>query len=306
MAIIGFAEIWDPRDAGVHGRFVRDYQRSFKYQTDAATDSQLQILLYPLTPRLFTPYAGQDGFVDLGAICYQVDAAQDEDDPFFWKATAHYSSDLSHIAEMADKGSTNPLSGNSIGGRGAQGFENPLLRPPKIKWGQAKFQKAVTQDTNGDPIVNSALERFDPPVEIDDSRPTLEITRNEPTYQQALAMKYRDAVNSDPFFGFGIGTVKVDSITADFRWENGYGYWEVSYVFHIRPEKWNPTEILDCGFYHLDAAGKPAAIRDAVGSNLSAPVLLDGKGQQLQPGAKPVFIPFDFYEIQPFADLHLP
>jgi hypothetical protein len=287
--ILSVNEIWDGRQGSVDTKNVRNYTRTFRVITDSMVDGPFQVTdIPPPFPSIFSFYSDPAGGIDLGAFCTKITPRQ-TDEPFVWIVTCEFSSKVDN-PEQAQAGDTD---------------KDPLTRPSVVKWSMAKFQRVLDRDVNDDPIVNSAGERFDPPIEIDDSRPVLSITRNEPTIDPANIVAYQDAVNTDTFFGCDPGTAKIDSIEAESAFENGTFYWKVSYTIHFRREGWD-VQPLDQGYHHL-IAGVPTVNRDPQSGNpYPAPRLLDGSGNLLGTGADPVFLDFEAYKEMPFAPLALP
>jgi hypothetical protein len=189
---------------------------------------------------------------------------------------------------------------------------NPIDHPLKISWDSNRTQVPAEEDVNGDAIVNSAGDYFfDPPVMVDDSRWVLTIVRNEPTFDPDWADTYKDAINTDPFFGRDPKTWKVASITSgdpihdtDSGTKDGW-YYAVKYQFEHDPDGWD-LKILDKGMRKLDQSTlKTIEVRDEKGEKISEPVLLDGSGNVLAKDADPYFVIFDYYKEVAFADLQL-
>jgi hypothetical protein len=338
MAVIFAQPYWEGRRCRVYGRLIRDYTVPWRVRTDNTLDGPGTILFAAGLPRFLSPYAEPNGFVDQGARMIDADPQQDQDDPFQWLVNYTYSSDLSHIAELANKFASpdgfknQPKDGaTSIGGNADQSALNPLFRPPQIKWGSVKFRKPIdsaefigtylasgsqaplTPQGPGDgtitALTTSAIEQFDPSVEIDDSRPTLTIVKNQINWDPALKDEYKDAVNSDEFYGFPAGTWKVDDMGADSAYENNVFFWVVTYIFHRRPEGWD-INLLDAGFHQISADGQLQLVRDPTsGIPLASPALLDGNGNaQLCANPIPIYRRYrpKEYPRKPYAKLKLP
>ena len=259
MAILSVREIAG-KGGGIGPSSERNYERRFRVVTDSRLTGVRDVLSAAGLPVKGDIYATADE-LDSGARCKSRDAAQDDDNPAVWVVTCHYDT----TTEEQD--------------------EEPTQRRTRYRWGTAQFQRVAWKDIDGKAIVNSAGQYFDPPIEVDDSRPTLTVTRIERTYNQALAIQYQDAVNSDSFLGFAPGQVKVASIEAEDFEENGVIYWTVKYEFHFRREGWI-KEPLDQGRY--EKWGNflvPIKERDEDGNELdtyvSDPVPLDGQGKRL-------------------------
>lgn len=176
---------------------------------------------------------------------------------------------------------------------------NPLDQRPDYQWGFAQFQKSIDKDINGEAILNSAKDPFSEPIEIDDSRPVLKVTRNEFAFDPALASKYRDAVNATTFKGYKAGQVKVSNISSvETKDENIGYYWKTSYEFHFNPEGWDKV-LLDQGYRQFVSSKKLNILVQGVPA--TEPVLLDGNGYALPSGGTPKFKEFRVYPRLPFT-----
>lgn len=175
---------------------------------------------------------------------------------------------------------------------------NPLNEPVDIQWSFEQFQKITDRDINGTAILNSAQDPFQEPVEIDDSRPVLTVTRNEASFNSALAYQYRDAVNSTYFYGEA-GTVKVSNISSTRQFDQQIGfYWKTTYAFHFNPMGWDKV-ILDQGFREKVAGKKKNILVQGV--PIQESTLLNGAGAKLNVGGNPVFRTFRVYPRLPFT-----
>jgi hypothetical protein len=177
---------------------------------------------------------------------------------------------------------------------------------PKVSWGMAQFQRIAEKDINGNDVVNSAGIPFNPSVQLDDSRPVLQIVRNELTYDETLAGSFRDKVNDADFWGYGEKQVKVANISGSREWNQDIGYyWTVSYEFHIKAETWK-FKILDAGTMQIKTGGdtkvSPCLTKD--GKPVPEPVPLDGSGVQLAVGGTPTYLVFDLYDTADFSTLN--
>jgi len=151
----------------------RTYTRVFHVVTNSSLDGGLTVRLALGIPRRGDFYATQTD-LDEGAFCKTITAQQDSENPRVWEVRVEY--------------------GPS---EDAQQDENPLNRAADVSCTFAKFQRVVWQDNDGKGIFNSTGMYFDPPVEIDDSRPVITIERNEAAFDLSLASDFQDAVNGD-------------------------------------------------------------------------------------------------------------
>lgn len=287
MAVISTDEQKAGRSGKRTGDWTRTYTRTWRVITDdpqtgpieAAGGIGVGIGDYYKT-------ASED---DIGSFCNEIDATVEGEDGQSWIITVTYG---------PYNPNTNP--------------KDPTERPIQVNWGTAQFQRVADQttdqNTDGSPkaVVNSAGDRFDPPIMKDDSRPVLVIVRNEPTFNQDLAALYRDSINIDPFWGHDPYTVKCLSIEAQLTHNPDIGYyWPVTYKFEFNDDGWI-SQILDAGFRELNAGGTDAqAILDYKGLPVANPALLDGHGKKLAEGSDAVFLEFNIYKEMSFEGLNL-
>ena len=229
MAIVSCDEMLG-QDGGRNEKNEGEYTRKFRVIVGNHLDNAVTILAYAGIPRIGDMYATMGGDVDPAAVCKEVRAAQDDDAWKIWEVEAKFGK------ATEDTQSQTP-----------QQIQNPLKRPADIGWGFSRHSRSLFRDVDNKPVLNSAGDFFDPPPEIDDSRPVLTISRNEGGFDASRAIEYQDAVNSDSFFGFSPGQVKVASISSQRQIENNIVFWKTTYEFEMRQDKWVPLEILDVG-----------------------------------------------------------
>jgi hypothetical protein len=201
----------------------------------------------------------------IGHSCRNVKVTQDDGAPRKWTIEATYSS--------------KPIKEN-------QAEENPLNRPAQIEIETASYRRAIWEDINGDAVLNSAGDYFDPPVEIDVGYWTFRVKKNVadiPTY----LLDYENAVNNAAFTirGLSIGQyeAKLSNIRiGDLKIEGDYQYFEFSYTMERRREKWIPLKVLDQGFRYK-SENKRIHIMDnsPTPRPVTSPRLLDGAGNVL-------------------------
>jgi len=179
--------------------------------------------------------------------------------------------------------------------------ENPLNERPKVSWSLAQFQENVEYDINGKPILNSAGEPYSEPVQIDQSRLVLTITRNEASFNPALALAYADAVSATTFKGAPAGKVKVANIASteeEHKNVAGGVYSKTTYTFHFNSRGFQ-KKLLDHGFREK-VEGKLKHIL-VQGQKITEAALLDGTGKQLPEGGQPKFKDWHVYPKLPFG-----
>jgi hypothetical protein len=201
----------------------------------------------------------------VGHSCRNVKVTQDDGAPRKWTIEATYSS--------------KPIKEN-------QAEENPLNRPAQIEIETASYRRAIWQDIDGNAVLNSAGDYFDPPVEIDVGYWTFRVKKNVadiPTY----LLDYENAVNNASFTirGLSIGQyeAKLSNIrVGDLKIEGDYQYFEFSYTMERRREKWIPLKVLDQGLRFKSEANRKHIMDNSTPPRpVTSPRLLDGNGAVL-------------------------
>jgi hypothetical protein len=177
----------------------------------------------------------------------------------------------------------------------------PWDEPPVVRWGSSVSNEKIDKDINGQAIVNSAKEPFDPPITEDVYDTTLTISENVKNFNDEAAAYYTGKVNSGTFYGKPPGSVRCVEYSSETAWFGKIKYYRIVKGFIIRlpavgAEKgvkgWT-KRILDQGFTVLAEphirADKPSILimvkNGTVEERISEPALLDGKGQLLEPSA---------------------
>lgn len=309
MAVTSFKEIHSGRDgeeATDQRRTIRRYTRVFRVVTNSNSDDAAVIRAHASCPNVGDAHPN-----DVGSWCRRVNPRNESFSKRVWIVTAAYSSER----ELSD---------------------NPLDDPALITWNTEQFQRPYFQDINGDAIVNSAGDPFDPPAMGDDSRVTATIRKNVAGISGIASwfLSYQDCVNNAPFLLDGIyiaeGAAKMQAVSlGEVQERNSITYRVLSMTMHFRRDAYSAAgsgsgatpstewalELLDAGFRELAQAGSTSGsggayrrkITDEDGEPVKSPVLLDGSGEPLDdPSASTaVFLPFDIYPVKDFSVLPL-
>lgn len=165
------------------------------------------------------------------------------------------------------------------------------------------------------PVINSALDAFDPAPEFEDDIEVLRITRNVFPYDDVLASGFRGTVNNaavtihKPDYGFTKDIPafcgRIHQFSARFMVDLEYRvkYYELTIEVHIRKDSWRLI-VPDKGLRRRAAVGDTTetgitisasnldlnrpqlvAIRDPSGNPITTPVLLNGRGRPLMPSS---------------------
>jgi hypothetical protein len=295
MAILSVDEITGATSS-VNDKGETEYTRLFRVVTSSPLVANLAVRTAAKIPKIGDVYATTTEF-DATSLCRRVQPQQDSEAPRVWEVRVEYG------PPEAESGQQNP---------------NPLLRSAVVAWGFTQASRPVWKDKDGKPIQNSAGDWYDPPPEIDDSRPVLTVSRNEPAFNSSIAIAYQDAINSDSFMGFSPGQAKVAGISATSQTENNFFFWSVTYEFHFRRDGWQ-VSILDAGRNYKTQDGNLAPIpqlgvkEDGTtfpmkNTAVPEPIPLDGAGLPIRsPNPSNVkYRDFKVYRELPFANLGVP
>jgi hypothetical protein len=176
------------------------------------------------------------------------------------------------------------------GGQGGDQSEtHPLNRRPRIAWDLGSTGEPFDRDIEGNPIVNSAGDAFDPPPNRDFISVFFTLSRYEQSFDGALAIQITNCVNSTRFNVMGmfyveIGQARLVSMKPTHDYDAGAEYIEVAYQFEARFDG-HQLRILDQGqraiYTNADDEISIGEIFDGDGNQVSSPVLLNGGGAPL-------------------------
>jgi hypothetical protein len=320
------------RSAKLDERQVRTYRIVARVRTDSVDDGPGTILAAVIERGIDIGefYREPNGYFDLGARCQSIEPKVDQDNPLLWVVDCMFTSEPPRRTALGERGyrpSRGQRGGRRLGGSGGglrlpEGdrdgrSRDPANRDDEYEWSYTDRRKVISAAhlvvdgiiQPAAPIANSAGFPFDPLPEIDDSRLTLTISRNEKDYDPRIAFTYGDKLNADPFFDFAPYTAKMRPPVARRFFEDGEFWWRVTYKIEFRTEEpfWE-IELLDAGYHALAGLEDvPYRIPDRDGNPVNEPWPLDGAGGQLEPDAEPVYRRFRpvEYTAVPFAPLEL-
>ena len=265
----------------------RSYSRVFKLQTTDKTEGPYAVGSHASLPRIGQLYP-DDPFAWCKSLSVSWAAGWNA-----WRVTAEYTSER----ELA---------------------EDPTGDPAYITWDSEQFQRPAVFDKNGKSICNSAGDPFDPPNMMDDSRRVVTVQKNLAVVPSWI-LTYQDAVNSDMFtvdgITVGVGLAKMQRVSVGaVERRNAITFRTVTFQMHLERAGWL-LEPLDAGFRELGngsgsgsgAGGLINILNPGDNERPSAPVPLDGLGQQLQnpSNTNNVFLSFAVYQTLAFSSLPL-
>lgn len=180
MAIVSVDKIWAGESWSDDKEGARNYEEVYRVISDNANESPITIRAAAGIPLPWTTHPG-----DFAAVCSGRSARRVDESRLIWEVTVTYEYDPQEPEEPE---------------------ENPLDRPPKIRWTSTLVNRPVVKDRDGDACVNSAGDYFDPPLEYDFPRWTANIQFNAAEVPPTI-LAYAGAINT--------ASITIDGLTVD-------------------------------------------------------------------------------------------
>lgn len=280
---------------GIRGSYsgIKSDNETVEYQvyTDTKTQTRYDIMLAGVLPTLYQSHPDNPILT-----VRDIELSQDIADTV-WTAYVTYSSE--------------PFSKDD---EDEEDIDNPTNRPARVRWTTTQFTKPIYQDINGEPIVNSATDYFDPPIEIDASRFSIVIEKNL-SFVPSWVLTYANTINSTAFSMQGLTvpakTAKMSELAiSELQREQTAGGTVDFYTLTFRLELATADEVdwtlrvLDQGLHQFDRAENKTPIL-VDGEPAKQPVLLNGNGIAIEnpEPADAVFLEFDGYVERDFSVL---
>lgn len=214
-----------------------------------------------------------------------------------------------------DTGTTQPGEADSAPGDPGQnsGNTSPLDRPWVLKWGSVQTERVIEKDKDGKPILNSAMQPFDPAIAVQVANPTLTISAVRLTAQVEKILRFTNKVNRREFLGAAKWHARCTQYAISSVFELGAYYWQVDVTVEFKEGGWNPSKYLDAGtveatFNEQGQVVGYRAIMDRLNSPVTSPVPLNGSGKKLE-NVNPLspaafsYLEFRLYDDEDFSQL---
>jgi hypothetical protein len=124
--------------------------------------------------------------------------------------------------------------------------QNPIDDEAVVEFDSGSMFKPVERDEDDKLIANSAGDRFEPRLKKFLASPTVSVTINQLTNPWAVTREYVGKTNENTWNGAASETVLLRALRARFRVRNGIPFWQCTYTFEFREDKWT-EELWDAG-----------------------------------------------------------
>jgi hypothetical protein len=181
---------------------------------------------------------------------------------------------------------------------------NPLEESPVVTWDTETTSENITQDIDGEAVLNSAGDYYEDGVPVQVAYWTAKIEVKKAAIPLAL-LTYRNAINNDAFILDGVTIAAYEACFAGIHigwWEQKNNVWfrQLNITLKFRGN-WR-EQILDQGIYRLVEVdvGSYEKVKCVAedGTDVTKPVLLDGSGGQLD-NPSPSTAVFNTHSIRP-------
>ena len=287
MAVINTYETFEGRTGSDDSKRQVSLVRSFIVQTDAMSDDVPDLFGFNL-PALFSQHPKYERAYCIGRTASQME------DPFFWKITCSYNSNIDTVAPSSTPSApqtpevANQNKGASPEEKADEANENPLNRPTDIDFSTSDKEYVLDEDYSTTPkkMVNGNGERFDPPIMTHRPLLNMKLEFNSATFVALDWMERVKCVNTASFSGFPARSMLLDKVTAKRVFENGTKYWRISLEYLLDKDNWDAV-VLNHSYTEWNGA-KLITARDIAGNALPNGVIIMGDtGIPLDHGVAP-------------------
>lgn len=282
-------------------------ERNFKVFTDDSVTGPVEVIITGADPKYSVPLPKMDDYYSIdneyinGLWVESIDPRRSSESPREWDVRIGYSSEVEKTLAGEGQGSNSPS--GTTPAAGGKLAPDPLKRRTIINYDRVARKQIVEYDWSLDTtpivpvlikraIVNSAGERFDPPLEDDFYNLLIHVEKHTTVaaYDPKKAADLQGSVNSDVFSfthlgvlrEFPAGTAKLNQWTAEESEEQGIVTLKNKFEIEIQYPNWD-WEILNRGSYSVKGDGTHTILkaRDNGGGDLGGTVMLDHRGVKL-------------------------
>lgn len=210
-------------------------------------------------------------------------------DPYVYGDTVGYCNVKSISAVLIDNG----LAANCTVEYGrfdptSVAWENPLDKKPVVTIDGNEQELPADFDVDGQAIINSAFDPYDPTPAVMAPNCIMRITKNYASFTPHDVLNLSNRTNEEEWFGFPAETVRILPIkrpAPEFDQNTQMKFYPVTYEFAFNPLTWK-IRVLNAGYREIDPAivtGDPRKNILVKGVPATDPQLLDADGAALIP-----------------------
>jgi hypothetical protein len=294
MSVIHAGRLWNERGGGATAD-ERRHTEVWEVITDDEDDDQEVILASGQIPSGYASHPN-DPAARLAAFRF----LNHPDDPTYWIVYCEYSTRQPPPGVAPTGGASGSPQENYV--------DDPVLKPAQVSIRTETVQIAIEADLDGNPIRNLAGTPYATQT-IDDNGLILSLQKNRALLPLAILRLYRNAVNSDVWYGIPAGHAKILSLRADAHFDKERFYWAFAGEIFIADDEWieryGPLDMLrlvNKGPEYVSSGGvrKRFLVEGQLGEGY-----LEPDGTRSADGAEPNYIDFRVKPRRPFAALGL-
>ena len=302
MAVTNTYETFEGRTGSDDSKRQVSLVRSFIVQTNDMADD-VPSLFGENLPAMFSQHPKYEKAYCIGRTASQME------DPFFWKITCSYNSNIDTVAPSSTPSAAqtpevaSQNKGASPEEKASEANENPLTRPTDVDFSVADKEYVRHEDYHvpPKPMVNGNKERFDPPVMFQRTVLVMKLEYNASEFIALTWMGRVKTVNYEAFRGFAARTMLLDKVSAKRVYENGVKYWRVSLEILLDKDTWD-AKVLNHSYRELKD-GVLVTARDKGGNILPNGVIIGNvPGIPLAPETFPTVANGGFLEFYIYND----
>ena len=303
MAVTNTYETFEGRTGSDDSKLQVSLVRSFIVQTDDVADDVPDLFGLNL-PALFSQHPKYERAFCIGRTASQMD------DPFFWKITCSYNSNIDTVAPSSTPSAAQPPEvanqnkGASPEEKASEANANPLTRPTDVDFSTVDKEWVLDEDFSPFPkaMVNGNNERFDPPVMTHRPLVAMKLEFNSATFLATTWMARVKTVNTDAFLDFPARSMLLDKVGAKRVYENGVKYWRVTLELILDKDTWDAV-VLNHSYTELKDT-KLVAAKDVGGNTFVNGVILAGyTGIPLAASVVPTYANGGFLKFRIYEDI---
>lgn len=287
----------------------RTYTATLRAKVSSVSDGPIAVRDYLATQFGLTagaswrwPLGGVATETDPAAFLQGIDIAHETNDGLSYRVTLNYA----------------PVDPAEFGAGAGAVLNNwimaPWTAPPTLDWASEQVEWALLRDRDGESILNTAGDPFDPPLLDSLSIPIATVSRVEKSYNPLWIPNYENTTNRNAWLGWPAESVLCRQITGSRFIDPDWGVlWTVVYSFAFRPEILAAdSTVIDAGWdaYVLNAGLrelKDGKLRPILLGNspASSPLPLDIDGKY-DPQGDPEYLRFKVKRTSDFDDFNMP